>query len=96
MSFSHFPIATWFFGSSSLIISTGLFEKIVSLYGKTLYSPSEEGIMMNGPSVGFHLKKSAEHSSLAYTDSLNFSWVSISSLRSTSPSTGGFRNSLVC
>lgn len=65
ISFSHFPMTTWFFCSSSLTISTGLFEKIVSLYGKTLYSPSEEGIMMKGPSVGFHLKKSAEHSSLA-------------------------------
>lgn len=51
---------------------------------------------MKGPSVGFHLNRRAEHSSLAYTDYLNFSWVSIKSFLSTSPNTGGLRNSLVC
>lgn len=35
---------------------------MVNLYPKYLSYPSEDGIITNGPSVGFHLKKSAETS----------------------------------
>lgn len=43
---------------------------MVSLYPKYLSSPSDEGIITNGPYVGFHLKNRAETSSLKYIDYL--------------------------
>lgn len=51
---------------------------------------------MKGPSVGFHLKNNAETYSLAYVDSLNFSWGWISNFLSKSLTTGACKYSLVC
>lgn len=90
------PTATWFVLSSSLNKLTGLLLKIVSLYPKYLSSPSDEGIMINGPSVGFHLKNRADTSSLKYMDSLNCSFDCIMSFLSISFRTGGYKNWLVC
>ena len=82
--------------SSSLNKLTGLLLKIVSLYPKYLSYPSDEGIMINGPSVGFHLKNKADTSSLKYMDSLNCSFDWIMSFLSISFRTGGYKNWLVC
>lgn len=49
ISFYHFPIITWFAESSSLNKFIGLLLNIVNLYPNILSSPSDEGIIINGP-----------------------------------------------
>lgn len=53
-------------------------------------------MIINGPSVGFHLKNIAETSSLKYIDYLNCSFVWINNFLYSWFNTGGYRNWLVC